>query len=107
MEVTLVQGLALMLMMFICAIDAQIEAFYWFRPIVVAFFAGIILGEVSLGAACGIVTDFAYLGMLNVLPVVIAGAALAGINYPYEKRSDEMKAAIEAAPVEDGDEDGI
>lgn len=39
MEITLVQGLLLALIAFICGADACWEAFYWFRPLVVAFFA--------------------------------------------------------------------
>ena len=44
-EITLIQGLLLMIVVFICALDQQMEAFYWFRPMVVAFFSGIVLGD--------------------------------------------------------------
>ena len=42
MQITLVQGLLIALLVFICAIDKHMEAFMWFRPLVVAFFTGII-----------------------------------------------------------------
>ena len=46
-EITLIQGLLLMIVVFICALDQQMEAFYWFRPMVVAFFSGIVLGDME------------------------------------------------------------
>ena len=49
MQITLVQGLLIALLVFICAIDKHMETFMWFRPLVVAFFTGIILGDVRLG----------------------------------------------------------
>lgn len=49
MQITLVQGLLIALLVFICAIDKHMETFMWFRPLVVAFFTGIILGDVQLG----------------------------------------------------------
>ena len=45
MQITLVQGLLIALLVFICAIDKHMETFMWFRPLVVAFFTGIILGD--------------------------------------------------------------
>lgn len=50
MQITLVQGLLIALLVFICAIDKHMETFMWFRPLVVAFFTGIILGDVR--SAC-------------------------------------------------------
>ena len=86
MELTMFQGLALMLMGFVVSIDQQTEAFYWFRPIVVCFLTGLILGDVPLGLACGAVTELAYLGMTmvggNVPPdPVFAGAMTVVIAY--------------------------
>ena len=66
MSITLTQGLLLALVGFICAVDSCWEAFYWFRPMVVAFFAGIALGNVQLGVACGAVAELSYLGLLTV-----------------------------------------
>ncbi len=86
MELTLLQGLALTLMGFVFNIDQQTEAFYWFRPIVVCFVSGIIVGDVGLGLACGAVTELAYLGMTmvggNVPPdPLFAGAMTTVIAY--------------------------
>ena len=53
MQITLIQGLLIALVVFICATDKHMEAFMWFRPLVVAFFTGIILGDVSLGLKAG------------------------------------------------------
>ena len=55
MQITLVQGLLIALLVFICAIDKHMETFMWFRPLVVAFFTGIILGDVRLGMQAGAV----------------------------------------------------
>lgn len=79
MEITLVQGLLLMLVGFICGIDQCWEAFYWFRPMVVAFFAGIVLGDVSLGIACGAVAELSYLGLLTVGGTVPPDPLMAGM----------------------------
>ncbi|MCD7839171.1 MAG: PTS sugar transporter subunit IIC [Erysipelotrichaceae bacterium] len=79
MEITLFQGLLLMLVGFICALDQQFEAFYWFRPMVVAFFAGIVLGDVSLGVACGAVAELSYLGLLTVGGTVPPDPLMAGM----------------------------
>lgn len=79
MEITLIQGLLLAVVAFICATDAQWEAFYWFRPMVVAFFAGIVLGDVSLGVKCGAVAELSYLGLLTVGGTVPPDALMAGM----------------------------
>lgn len=79
MEITLFQGLLLLLVGFICALDAGLEVFYWFRPMVVAFFAGIALGDVSLGVACGAVAELSYLGLLTVGGTVPPDPLMAGM----------------------------
>lgn len=79
MEITLVQGLLLTLVGLICAIDQCWEAFYWFRPMVVSFFAGIALGDVSLGVACGAVAELSYLGLLSVGGTVPPDPLMAGM----------------------------
>ena len=66
MQITLVQGLLIALLVFICAIDKHMETFMWFRPLVVAFFTGIILGDVRLGMQAGAVAELSYLGLLTV-----------------------------------------
>jgi len=79
MEITLIQGLLLFLVGFICALDAGLEVLYWFRPMVVAFFAGIALGDVSLGVACGAVAELSYLGLLTVGGTVPPDPLMAGM----------------------------
>lgn len=79
MEITLIQGLLLALVGFICALDGGLEVFYWFRPMVVAFFAGIALGDVSLGVACGAVAELSYLGLLTVGGTVPPDPLMAGM----------------------------
>ena len=79
MELSLLQGLMLMLIGFICSIDKQTEALYWFRPIVASFFTGIVLGDVELGLECGAVAELAYLGMTNVGGTVPPDPLMAGV----------------------------
>lgn len=79
MQITLIQGLLLALLAFICACDACWEAFFWFRPIVVAFFAGIILGDVQTGLAAGAVAELSYLGLLTVGGTVPPDPLMAGM----------------------------
>lgn len=79
MEITLVQGLLLLLVGFVCGLDQVWEAFYWFRPMVVAFFAGIVLGDVQLGVECGAVAELSYLGLLTVGGTVPPDPLMAGM----------------------------
>ena len=79
MEITLIQGLLLALVGFVCGCDQIFEAFYWFRPLVVSFFAGIVLGNVELGVACGAVGELAYLGLLTVGGTVPPDPLMAGM----------------------------
>lgn len=66
MQITLIQGLLIALVVFICAADKHMETFMWFRPLVVAFFTGIILGDISLGLKAGAIAELSYLGLLTV-----------------------------------------
>ena len=79
MEISLFQGLLLAVATFIIAIDHQWEVFFWFRPIVVSFVTGIILGDVQLGLATGAVAELAYLGLLTVGGTVPPDPLTAGI----------------------------
>lgn len=79
MDITLIQGLLLMVVAFVCAIDATFEAFYWFRPMVVSFLAGIVLGDVQLGVQCGAVAELSYLGLLTVGGTVPPDPLMAGL----------------------------
>ena len=73
MQITLVQGLLIALLVFICAIDKHMETFMWFRPLVVAFFTGIILGDVQLGMQAGAVAELSYLGLLTTVLAYTTG----------------------------------
>lgn len=79
MEITLMQGLLLALVGFICGLDQIMEAFYWFRPLVVSFFAGIVLGDIKLGVTCGAVAELSYLGLLTVGGTVPPDPLMAGL----------------------------
>lgn len=79
MEITLLQGLLILLVAFICAMDQTFEAFYWFRPMVVGFLTGLALGDVTLGIKCGAVTELSYLGLLTVGGTVPPDPLMAGI----------------------------
>lgn len=79
MEITLVQGILLAIVAFICAMDACVEAFMWFRPLIVAFLAGIVLGDVQTGLAAGAVAELSYLGMLTVGGTVPPDPLMAGL----------------------------
>ncbi len=79
MQITLVQGILLMVVGLICGIDQLTENFYWFRPMVVSFLAGIVLGNVSLGVACGAVSELSYLGLLTVGGTVPPNPLMAGM----------------------------
>ena len=82
MQITLVQGLLIALLVFICAIDKHMETFMWFRPLVVAFFTGIILGDVRLGMQAGAVAELSYLGLLTAgSPVCRSDDHRAGVHH--------------------------
>lgn len=79
MDITLTQGLLLSLVAFICGVDANWEAFYIFRPIVSAFFAGVVLGDVQLGLQAGAIAELAYLGLTTIGGTVPPNPLVAGI----------------------------
>lgn len=79
MQISLIQGLLIAVVVFICACDKHMEAFMWFRPLVVAFFTGIILGDVKLGLQAGAVTELSYLGLLTVGGTVPPDPLFAGL----------------------------
>lgn len=79
MQITLIQGILLAIMVFLFAWDARWEAFFVFRPIVVAFFTGAILGDVTLGLKAGAIAELAYLGLLTVGGTVPPNPLIAGL----------------------------
>lgn len=79
MQITLIQGLLIALVVFLCAMDKHMEVFMWFRPLVVAFFTGIILGDVKLGLQAGAIAELSYLGLLTVGGTVPPDPLFAGL----------------------------
>lgn len=79
MQITLIQGLLIALVVFLCALDKHMESFMWFRPLVVAFFTGIILGDVKLGLEAGAIAELSYLGLLTVGGTVPPDPLFAGL----------------------------
>ena len=98
MQITLVQGLLIALLVFICAFDKHMETFMWFRPLVVAFFTGIILGDVRLGMQAGAVAELSYLGLLTVGGTVPPDPLFAGLMTTapaIAQRSEERRVGKE------------
>jgi len=79
MSITLTQGILLAVVAFICGLDNALEAFFWFRPIVISFFVGLVLGDMNLGLQCGAVAELAYMGMLTVGGTVPPNPLVAGV----------------------------
>ena len=63
MQITLIQGLLLALAAVVIGVDYWLEAFFIFRPIIVATITGIILGNVELGLVAGGLTELAFAGL--------------------------------------------
>jgi PTS system galactosamine-specific IIC component len=66
MDITLVQGVLLSVWAILAGMDYQTEAFFIFRPLVVATVAGAILGDPVTGAMVGGVTELAFAGLTMV-----------------------------------------
>ena len=60
MTITLLQGLMLTIMTVIVGLDFFLEAFFIFRPIIVATLTGAILGNVVLGLKVGDLIELAF-----------------------------------------------
>ena len=78
MSITLTQGILLAVVAFICGLDAALEAFFIFRPIIVSFLCGIVLGNMDLGLRCGAVAELAYMGMMTIGGTVPPNPLVAG-----------------------------
>ena len=63
MTITLFQGLMLTIMAVIVGLDFFLEAFFIFRPIIVATLTGAILGDVVLGLKVGALIELAFAGL--------------------------------------------
>ena len=60
MTITLFQGLMLTIMTVIVGVDFFLDAFFIFRPIIVATLTGAILGNVVLGVKVGDLIELAF-----------------------------------------------
>lgn len=79
MQITLAQGIAIMIIAIIVGIDFWLEAFFWFRPIIVSTLVGIALGDVQLGMVCGGVTELAFAGLTPAGGTQPPNPVLAGV----------------------------
>lgn len=63
MQVTLLQGLLIALWAMISGLDCWLQAFFIFRPIIVATVTGLILGDLQLGVIAGGIGELAFAGL--------------------------------------------
>lgn len=98
MQITLIQGLLLALMAFFAGFDDLMEAFFIFRPIIVATFTGLILGDVQTGVICGGLTELAFAGLTPAGGASVPNGTIAGIMTAYLAITQGMNAA-EAFPL--------
>lgn len=63
MTISLTQGIMLAIMAVIVGIDFFLEAFFIFRPLIVATLTGLILGNVTLGLKVGALIELAFAGL--------------------------------------------
>lgn len=78
-EVTLIQGILLLIMAVICGIDMWLEGIYIFRPIIVATLTGLILGDVKTGVIAGGLAELAFAGLTAVGGTQPPNSVLAGV----------------------------
>ena len=63
MSVTLTQGILIAIWAMISGLDAWLQAFFIFRPIIVCTITGLILGDLQLGVIAGGLTELAFAGL--------------------------------------------
>lgn len=79
MAVSLLQSIVLSIWAFITGSDRMTEVFFWFRPIIVATGAGIILGDPVNGAIVGGLTELAFAGLTPAGGAVPPDPVIAGL----------------------------
>lgn len=77
--ITLTQGLLLALMAFLVGFDDLMEAFFVMRPIMVATFTGIILGDIETGVIAGGLVELAFAGLTPAGGASVPNGTIAGI----------------------------
>ena len=63
MSVTLTQGILIAIWAMISGLDAWLQAFFIFRPIIVCTITGLILGDLQLGVIAGGLNELAFAGL--------------------------------------------
>lgn len=79
MQITLVQGILLAVMALIVGIDFWLEAFFIFRPIIVATLTGLIIGDLRLGIIAGGLTELLFAGLTPAGGTQPPNPVLAGV----------------------------
>ncbi|MBS9782121.1 MAG: PTS N-acetylgalactosamine transporter subunit IIC [Gammaproteobacteria bacterium] len=79
MEISFLQGLGIAIMALIVGIDFWLEAFFIFRPIIVATLTGAILGDLQTGLVVGGLTELAFAGLTPAGGVQPPNPVLAGV----------------------------
>ncbi|WP_342429566.1 PTS galactosamine transporter subunit IIC [Neobacillus sp. FSL H8-0543] len=100
-DITLIQGILLVVLAIIVGLDAWLEGFFIFRPIIVSTVVGFILGDVKLGIICGGLTELAFAGLTPAGGTQPPNPVLAGIMTPvlaYTAGVDEKTAIGLALP---------
>ncbi|WHY85949.1 PTS galactosamine transporter subunit IIC [Neobacillus novalis] len=100
-DITLIQGILLVVLAIIVGLDAWLEGLFIFRPIIVSTLTGIILGDVTLGLVCGGLTELAFAGLTPAGGTQPPNPVLAGIMTPvlaYTAGVDEKTAIGLALP---------
>jgi len=100
-DITLIQGLLLVVLAILVGLDAWLEGLFIFRPIIVSTVTGIILGDVKLGIVCGGLTELAFAGLTPAGGTQPPNPVLAGLMTPvlaYTAGVDEKTAIGLALP---------
>lgn len=63
MEISLVEGLLIMLIALVAGLDFWLEAFFIFRPIIVSTLTGLVLGDLVTGLAVGGIAELTFAGL--------------------------------------------
>lgn len=79
MDISLTQAILLSLWAFVSGCDRMVEAFFWFRPILVSSVAGVILGDPVNGAIVGGFTELAFAGLTPAGGAVPPDPVIAGL----------------------------
>ena len=98
MQITLLQGILLASMAFIVGLDDLMEAFFLFRPIMVATFSGIILNDLETGVIAGGLVELAFAGLTPAGGASVPNGTIAGIMTTYLAITQGMKPS-EAFPL--------